>query len=153
MTKLEHIEDRLHHNNVTMYEFAIDETIKAMSVVAKGKKAIALNRDALSGKADETAILAEELGHFETNAFYKITPDYNTPAARNNRIKYEAMARNWAYREYCPPEEIEAAIASEGVYGVHAVADKCSVTVDFLHKSIAYHRSCGVEFNLDDSSA
>ena len=99
MTKLEHIENLLHRNKINIYEFAIDDTIKAMSLIVHEKKAVALNRGALNSKADETSVLAEELGHFETNTFYGITPAYNTPAARSNRMKCEGIARGWAYRE------------------------------------------------------
>jgi len=113
-------------------------------------KAIALNRSILSGASDEASVLAEELGHFETNTLYAITPSYNTPEVRSTRIKKEARARHWAYREYCPPEEIEAAYEQESEYGQHAMAEYCSVTIEFLFKAIEYHRSCGYIFSFDE---
>jgi len=149
MTKLEHIESRLHRNSIKMYEFAIDDSIKAMSHIVGGRKTIALNRGALRGKSDKVSVLAEELGHFEANALYVITPSYNTQVHRSTRIKCEAKAKHWAYTQYCEPEEIEQAYECEGMYGDFAVAEYCSVTVEFLHKAIEYHRSCGYVFSFD----
>jgi len=135
-----------------MYEFAIDDSIKAMSLITKGKKAIALNKNILCGKADEASVLAEELGHFDTGAFYAITPCINTPIGRSNRIKCEGVAKGWAYREYCAPDEIEMAHRQEGVYGDYAMAEYWQVTVDFLQRAIEYHRSCGVVFSFDNDN-
>jgi len=150
MTKLELIEGRLHDNSIKLYEFAIDDSIRAMSHVVQGRKSIALNRAVLHDKADETSVLAEELGHFETGAFYEITPTFNAPAIRSTRRKLEGMAKSWAYKEYCPPDEIEAAFEQEGDYGDYAVAEWCGVSVTFLHRAIEFHRSCGVVFSFDD---
>jgi len=149
MTKLEHIENRLHSNNVALYEFAIDDSIKAMSHIIKGRRSIALNRGALHDRADEVSVLAEELGHFETGALYAITPDFNMPIVKSNRVKLEGIAKSWAYQEYCTPEEIESAFDKEGEYGDGAVAEHCGVSVIFLHRAIDYHRSCGVIFSFD----
>jgi len=121
-----------------------------MSHIVHGKKSIALNKGALCGKSDEASVLAEELGHFETMEFYTVTPTFNSPIMRNNRMKQEARARNWAYREYCTPEEIEAAFRQNGTYGEYAVAECCQVTTEFLHRAIEYHRSCGVVFSFDN---
>jgi len=150
MTKLEQIETKLRDNSVNVNNFAIDDKIKAMSHIVRGRKTVALNRGILCSKADETSVLAEELGHFETGALYVIDSTYNTCIARSNRLKYEATARHWAYKKYCTPDEIETAFKQEGIYGDYAVAEYCQVTVEFLHKAIEYHRSKGVVFSFDN---
>jgi len=151
MTKLEALYEFADDNAIDIINGAFSQTKKAACLHLKPDKLIVLDVAAMESKAEEVAILCEEIGHFETGALYVINSTYNTKIARNNRIKYEAQARHWAYNKCCTPCEIETAFKQEGVYGESAVAEYCQVTVGFLHKAIEYHRSCGVTFSFDNN--
>lgn len=139
-------------NHINIVNGKFSETKKAVCMGTRRHKNIIINKPAIESRAEETVILSEEIGHFETGALYVIQSTYNTPIARSNRIKFEAKARHWAYSTHCQPYEIEAAYALMGTYGDAAVADYCSVTVEFLHNAIEHHRACGFVFSFDDNN-
>jgi len=144
MTKLEHLEQQLHEKEIYVYNFKISNTKKAMCLSDNGHKYIALNEPLVESKSEKVAILAEELGHFETAALYTIKSTFNTPIARSNRIKFEAQAMQWAYKQYLPPWEIKKAfICYQGDY--HLIAEHCQVTMEFLNGAIEYYRSHGID--------
>jgi len=147
-----------------LYEFAFEQGINIINgkysntkkAVCMGRgqhKNVILDKQSIISKAEEVDVLSEEIGHFETGALYTLQATHNTPVARSNRMKCEGMAKAWAYDRYCAPCEIETAFEQEGSYGDNAVAEYCSVTVDFLHKAIEYHRSHGVVFSFDNDCA
>ena len=144
----------------SLYEFAAEcdidvinrnfsSTKKAACMYLKPFKLIVLDKPAIKSRSEEVELLAEEIGHYETGGLYIIESTYNTPASRNNRIKYEARARQWGYRRCLSPSDIEEGYEREGHYGDNAVAMHCGVSVEFLYKAIEYHRSCGVVFSFD----
>ena len=149
MNKLEALYEFAEECDIDVISGSFSPTKKAACLHLQPQKLIILDKPSIESPGEEGALLAEELGHFETGALYFLSATYNAPAARSNRIKCEGRAKAWAYKKYCPPGEIETAFKTEGPYGVQAVADYCSVTVDFLYSAIAYHRSCGVAFAFD----
>ncbi|MCL2049813.1 MAG: hypothetical protein FWG87_13920 [Defluviitaleaceae bacterium] len=152
MDKLCHLYEFATDNQIQIVNRSFSETKKAACLHLKPAKYIVLDKAAISGKAEELAILSEEVGHYETGALYVIESTYNLPVARSNRIKYEAQARNWAINNYCSPAEIERAAELEKTADSgdgHAIAERCGVTVEFLCKAVEYHRTCGVEFSFD----
>jgi len=112
-------------------------------------KAVILDKLLITSKAGEGALLSEEIGHFETGALYVIDATYNLPVSRSNRIKYEAVARHWAYRVHLPALGIEAAVESEGT-DEWSIAEWCQVPVWFLREAVEYYRSCGIVFSFDE---
>ena len=146
-----------------IYEFAIESGIdvinqsfsltkKAACLHLKPHMLVVLDKAGIETQAEECAVLAEEVGHYETGGLYIIESTLNSPVARNNRLKYEAQARYWAYRKYLPVIEIEEAVKREGPEE-YEIATRCQVPVDFLRKAIEYHRSCGVIFSFDEENA
>lgn len=152
MDKLEAIHEFADECGIDIINGSFSTTKKAACLNLKPHKVIVMDKCAINTRAEEVSILAEEAGHFETGALYVIESTHNMPVARNNRIKYEAQARNWAYRRYLAPGEIELGIA-HGLGDAFMAAEFCQVTVSFLHKAIEYHRSCGVEFSFDVNCA
>jgi len=149
MTKLESLYEFASESAVSIVNESFSKTKKAACIHLKPDKLIVLDIAAIESKEEEIVLLAEECGHYETGGLYVIEATYNTAIARSNRIKYEGMARRWTYKRLLKPDEIEAAVKLDGSFGDHAVAARCSVTVDFLHKAIEYYRSTGVVFSFD----
>ena len=152
MDKLKAIYKFAENSDIDVVNQTFSPTKKAACLHIKPLKLIVLDRAKLETRAEEIAILAEEVGHYETGGLYIIESTFNSPVARNNRIKYEAMARHWAYRAYLPAIEIEDAAKKEGPEE-WAIAERCQVTVEFLREAILYHRSCGTIFSFDKPGA
>ena len=108
-----------------------------------------MDKIAIDSTSEERVLLAEEIGHYETGGLYIMVSTYNMSVARSKRIRCEAKARFWSYKCLLPPDEIENAIKHEK-QDDYAIAEFCSVTVNFLREAIAYHRSCGIVFSFDD---
>jgi hypothetical protein len=143
-----------------MYTIAFDQDIniinahfsqtkKAACMHRGNHKNIILDKKAIDSKSEEGILLSEEIGHYETHALYMIRSSFNTPCERSNRMKYEGMAKNWAYEHYLPSKEIQKGINYGGA-DVYLVAEYCDVTVEFLHKAINYHKSKGIEFEFSE---
>ena len=150
MDKLSALHQFAEDNGIGIVNESFSDTKKAACVHLKPFKYVILDRQVMESSHEETSVLAEEIGHYETGALYIIESTHNMPISRSNRIKYEAKARHWAYKEYCPPDEIEKAVESEG-HSDYAVAEYCQVTVEFFRRAVEYHRSCGVKFSFDNS--
>ena len=148
MSKLDNLYAFASERAIDIVHDKFSEEKKAVCMYIKPEKVIFRDKPAIENDYEEVTILAEEIGHFETGALYLITSTHNTPIARNNRMKFEAKARRWAFQKYLPPHEIEQAIMHEGDND-HAIAEYCSVTVDFLRSAIEYYQSIGVVFNVE----
>lgn len=150
MNKLETLYEFAYDTGTTIVSRTFSNTKRAACMYIKPVKLIVLDVPAIKSWAEEMVLLAEEVGHYETGGLYMIETTHNLPIARSNRIKCEGLAMRWAYSYCLPPEEIERGVA----YGLDddwQVAEYCQVTVDFLHRAIEYHRSCGVVFSFDRS--
>ena len=152
MDKLDFIYDFATNNDVSVINREFSPTKKAACLHIKPLKLIVLDKSKIETRVEEGEILAEEMGHYETGGLYIIESTFNSPVARNNRIKYEAQARHWAYRAYLSVLEIEEAVKKESPEE-WAIAELCQVTVDFLRKAIEYHRSCGAVFSFDEEGS
>jgi len=149
MTKLDTLYEFAEDNAIDIVNGSFSKTKKAACVHLKPDKLIVLDIAAIKTKDETVSILSEEIGHFETGGLYVINSTYNTQIARNNRIKYEAQARHWAYKYCLSPDEIEDAVV--GALGdEYLAAEHCQVTMEFLHNAIGYYRSMGVEFGFGD---
>jgi len=149
MNKLEYLYEFAAENSICIVNDTFSKTKKAACIHLKPDKLIVLDIAAIESKAEETVLLAEECGHYETGSLYIIEATYNTAVARSNRIKYEAMAKRWTYKNFLKPDEIETAFRLEGSFGEDAVAAHCGVPVDFLRKAVEYYRSTGVVFSFE----
>jgi len=147
MDKLETLYDFASASDIDVINRNINGAKKSACMHLKPYRLIIMDHAAIESRAEETALLAEEIGHYRTGGLYIIETSHNTPMARNNRIKYEAQAMQWAYKHFLTQEEIEAAYKAEGPSD-WPMAEYCQVTVEFLHKAIEYHRSCGVVFSF-----
>ncbi|MCL2362379.1 MAG: hypothetical protein FWC73_11280 [Defluviitaleaceae bacterium] len=147
-TKLEQLEELAHQNKIHIHDYHFSETKKAACMRHEDYKAIALDRSAIESAAEESVLLAEEVGHYETGSLYLIESTYNSPIARSNRNKFEAHARRWAFEKLLSPEEIEKGMRVN-CGDVWLAAEYCQVTVDFLIQTIEHYRSYGTVFSFD----
>jgi len=150
LTKLEILEDKARQNDIRIYNYRLSPSKKACCVEFGDEYVIALDKYAITSRAEECVLLAEEIGHIETGGLFVPTSSMNSMLAKLNRSKQEAGAKHWAYNECCSVEDIEVAFSKEGMYGSGAAAEYLGVTVDFLENAINYHRSYGVSFYFDD---
>ena len=146
MTKLEHLEHLAHQKDIHIHDYCFSKTKKAAChYMVDGSweyKAILLDRPNIKSSVEETILLAEELGHYETEALYFVEATTNTPSARSTRMKCEARAKRWAVRHLLPSGEIQKVIDG-GRYLVCEIAEELSVTEDFLSLAINYYISKG----------
>jgi len=150
MDKLNALYELAAENEIEIVCKSFSGTKKAACLHLKPNKYVILDKPAMSSMSEEGAVLSEEIGHYETGGLYVIESTYNSPISRSNRIKYEASARHWAYRQMLPPHEIEEAYMLEGLHDDFAMAEFCQVTIEFFRKAIEYHRSCGIVFSFDN---
>lgn len=141
MEKLIAQAERMGHR-VLDYRFARIGSVAVRDT--NGVCTIGLDRTKLRSRADGRVVLAHELGHCETGAFY--TRDV-TPEARGRR---EERADRWAIRSLMPYTAICAAIRS-GARESWALAEAFDVTEAFASKAVAYYRDAkGLPLPPDD---
>ncbi len=145
LTNLERLEEIAYNDNIKIYNYHISDTKKACCYCDKDFKAISLDKPMISSKAEETELLAEEIGHFKTGGLYSLSSNYNTLSERQNRLICEAKARSWAINKILPPCLIVNGILN-GYTNCYELADYCDVTLDFFNKAISYYETKGIVF-------
>lgn len=92
---------------------------------------IALNKN-LDTTAEQTCILAEELGHYFTSVGNIL--DQNQLQNR----KLERRARAWAYQRLIPLEKLIQAYKN-GIRTRHELSEYLGVTEQFLYEAVKYY--------------
>ena len=139
MTKLEKLHQTAFDENIAVNDFSFSAEKKSMCMYHNGFKTIALNKSAISSPAEETTVLAEEVGHFKTNALYPVGTTANAPLAKANRLKAEAKAKRWAVEQYLPAAEIQKAL-NAACADDSEIAEYCGVTVEFVQKAFQLYK-------------
>ena len=142
MTKNEKLYDYAHNKGICIINASFSETKKAACLKSDFGKVIVLDKMAIKSQQEEREVLAEEIGHFATNALYIIEATANTNTARSNRIKYEAQAKRWAIRRILPVHRIKKAF-DKGLYMNYEVADELDVSTEFLAYAMKFYISKG----------
>lgn len=112
---------------------------KAMCATYNGESLIVLDNSVILSEAEETALLAEELGHLETGSLYSVE-DYANPNRAININKAESRARRWAIKKLIPEDELNNAVA-RGIKEPWALAEYFEVPEDFMRKAIEYYQT------------
>ena len=125
--ELYRLADRLGHTAL-YYPFR-----RAASVAVAGRDGclIGIDPGQLESRADERVKLAHELGHCETGTVY------GRDGA--NRSRCEERANRWAYDRLLPWKQVRQALW-EGDRTVDALAERFSVTEDFVRGALRYYR-------------
>lgn len=107
-----------------------EKPLKANKGRILGNK-IAIKND-ISKQAEKKCILAEEIGHFKTNAGNIL--DQSQVVNR----KQEKLARNWAYEKLVSFDKLIEAF-NKGVRSKYELACYLEVTEEFLHDAIIFY--------------
>jgi len=97
-----------------------------------GTCCIAVNPWKMNSIAQETVLIAHELGHCETGSFY--CPE----AILDVRQKHENQADKWAINRLISVDELDDAVA-EGYSDIWSLADHFGVTEDFMRKAVCWY--------------
>lgn len=147
MTQLEQLYDLASGHRIHIHEYHLSETKKAACIKYGDYKAIALDKPCINNAAEEIALLAEEIGHFETGSLYFLEATSNMPLARSNRMKCEAKAKRWAYQRVLPCNLILEAI-EYGAENDYEVSEYCNVPIKFLREALIAYEMMGIDFTL-----
>jgi len=140
MTKLEALYDMAYTKGIHIHDWSLGSSKKAFAMRMPGTDTIALDRLRIESSYEESILVAEELGHYETDNLYHLVAGFNTPLARTNRIKGEAKARQWAIEHLLSLDEIHKAL-EHGCKDINEIAEFCQVTPEFLLHAVEYYCS------------
>lgn len=119
-----------HH--ITVCGFRLPECRAVSMMDAGGNCYIGLDNSTSYSAAEEKTLLAHELGHCRTGAFYN---DYSPLFSRQ---KCERKATEWAIR-HCLPREAILRACREGVLGSYALAEYFGVSEAWMQQAIDYY--------------
>lgn len=139
MTNLLELYDLAEHDNVDVDWVNLD-TSDSLSIRCCGRCAIALNPWKLDTINKETTILAHELGHCETGAFY------NRWATCDIRQKHENRANRWAIMKMIPKEELDEQVM-HGNTEAWSLAEHFGVTEDFMREAMWFYLNGNLAVN------
>lgn len=133
-------------NNLDLYEYAEENNIaiecvdlpinKALSIQIEQADYIGIDKNVAADSAEERTLLAHELGHCATGAFY------DTNAPKISRSRQERRAIKWALLRYVPKSELLRLIREK--YHNDEIADIFGVTEEFLSKAYTYYFEYGI---------
>jgi len=106
-----------------------------MCIHIENYKSIALDKKEIKSKIEETEILAEELGHYETGGLYAIEATYNQQLKQNNIIYFEAKAKKWKIKRLLPYFELQKAL-NKGIHEVYALSEYFNLSEIFIKDAI-----------------
>ena len=143
MTKIEHLENIALEEDIHIYDFPFSKDKKATCYLEPGGlKAILMDEAKIASQAERVMVLAEEIGHFATDAVYVIEATANTGAARSSRAKYEAQAARWATRKVLPAKEI-LDCWGKGITDPWEMSEELSFDRDYIDRAVRFYRSTG----------
>jgi len=111
-----------------------------MCIHIESHKSIAIDKQQIQSSIEETEVLAEELGHYETGSLYAIESTYNQPLEQNNIIYFEAKAKKWKIERLLPYIELQKAL-NKGIYEVYALSEYFNLSELFIKDAINLYKS------------
>ena len=78
MNTLEELHAEAYEEDIHVEDYPLPPTIKAMCLYDDPSKNIILNRQEIVSRAEETVLLAEEIGHYKTGALYVLKSNFNS---------------------------------------------------------------------------
>ena len=145
MTRLEELEDYAHKNDIEIIVTAAESRFKGCCMVLDGDAAVTLNVAKIRDTADRLCVLAEEVGHIQTDALLDCEEYLSPRFSKWLKVKHEIQAKRWAIAELLPPEKIQSAINER-----RDLSEHLGVTDEFLVEAIKYYNRQGIEFASPD---
>lgn len=133
-------------NNSDLFEYAEQSDViveygnlqinKALSMKIGQDMYIGMDKGIASDSAEERTLLAHELGHCATGAFYDIS------APRSERRRMEHRAVRWAILRVVPKPELIRLIKEK--YTQNEIADIFGVTEELIDTAYTYYFEYGI---------
>lgn len=131
MKSPEDLYDLLQQNGVAVYQGELGQ-IPAVTIEMGGEYAVFLNPDCLCNSAQESDILAHEIGHIMTGSTHPVdSPAYLVE-------QHEARAERCAIRLMIPWQHLKEAVAA-GKSTPWDLAEYFNVSEDMIHKALSYY--------------
>jgi Zn-dependent peptidase ImmA (M78 family) len=124
--------------NIQLLNREFSSTKKAMCMKFDDNEVIILDLNKINSEAEELCLLAEELGHLQTESLYTMSQICN--AKFNNSIKdSEYRAEYWMIEKLIPINELHNTIKS-GLYEISELAEYLELPGDLIEKAIRYYK-------------
>jgi hypothetical protein len=149
LTPLERLEQLATNDGIEIFNYHISDTKKSACFYTEEMRAILLDKPLIVSKAEETVLLAEEIGHYKTGSLYPIKNTYNTSSARLNRFKCEAKAKRWAIKKVLPVSLIQNAL-KDRAYNDYEMAEYCDVPINFLREALQFYTTKGFKLPVEE---
>lgn len=135
MTKLYQMYEKMYQEGHSLFDYQL-KNYKAATIKLNGRYGIFLDTSRIRTVAEETCIVAHELGHCETGTTHAICSPYDLIA------RHEYRANRWAAHEILSPEEIKKA-TSLGYTETWQLAEYFGLTEDFIETTIDVYKREG----------
>lgn len=132
MTALQECYRIAEQENIAVDRFPLSKRTALSIMEEDGTCFIALDPARITGETEERTILAHELGHCITGAFYNRYSNYDC------RQRHENRADKWAVKKLIPVDELDDAVA-KGCTELWELAEKFDVTEEFIRKAVCYY--------------
>lgn len=129
---LEQMYGYAHDNGIGVYGFRLPNSRAVTLRDQSGNCIIGIDNSRRYSRAEQKTILAHELGHCATGAFY----DLNLPVQTVE--KYERKAENWAILNIMPYEAVIEAYR-DGVRNLCELAEYFEVSEQLAARAVAYY--------------
>lgn len=144
------MEDRL----IKLYDYMEDKGIESISsnfsdeksafaLVDGDVEAVIINHKLINSAYEETCIVAEEVGHIETGALYKLKYK-NQPKFATTVSQAEHRAKDWAFSFLIPIDKLKEVLESNYIQNDYEAAEALEVDVDTFLKSIDMYKRKGL---------
>ena len=113
---------------------------KAFAASIGDQKYIALDTTKIRSEKEERLILAEEIGHCETNGLYSLS-EQNRPLWRYIINQCEAKSKRWRLEKLVPLDELKSLLYYR--YNKWEIAEELDVSEDMITDAFELYRSRG----------
>lgn len=135
MNNLEKLHDLAHREKVAIISTSL-EADKSMIISDGENTVIALDKKKMESKEEEYVRLMHELGHHQTDSFYRAN------STRDQRRTAEYRAKRWQYENFLTLEDIQA-VVDRGVLENFEIAEELGVTAEMIVDAVLYWESRG----------
>lgn len=135
MTCLEKLEEYAYSKCIDVHSCHYNNKIKGCCMVANENSVIFLNKNNIRNSQEEICVLAEEVGHIETDTVMSCEDYINPSYKRWLKQKNEILAKRWAVAELLPFYRLKAALLT-GKSEVWQLADFFELSEDFIKNAI-----------------
>ena len=131
-TGLDELYELAERLDIKIYGFSLPHSSAVSCMDRSGRCSIGLDNSRSYSDSERKTMLAHELGHCSTGAFY------NQYSPFSLRSKCERKADEWAILNCVPYDQLINACRS-GVNGSYELSEYFGVSESFIHKAIEYY--------------